>query len=233
MLTYIDDAMGERIDLSAADLGSWAARTASMLRDGLGLAAGDRAAVLLPPHWQTAAVLLGSWSIGVTVSFRPWATSGLTPPAEEEQPVEALFVTRARQDSWLETMPEAWHRFVLSLAPDAAASGDVPAGYRDFIGEVRKYPAETPAYESVALSGPASPDGTTYQQLGALAGGVADMIGLKSGDRLLVDAAGSEQPVKWLLAPLTVGASIVIVANANPGSHDEYARAESVTHVLS
>jgi uncharacterized protein (TIGR03089 family) len=232
MLTYIDDATGERVELSASDLGGWAARTASMLRGGFGLKPGDQAAVLLPPHWQTAAVLLGAWSIGVAVSFRPYATAGLTPAPEEEQPVEMLFVTRARQDSWLETMPEARHRFVLSLAPDAAASG-VPEGYRDFIGEVQKYPADAPAYESLVMSGPASPDGTTYQQLAALAGGIADMIGLKSGDRLLVDAAGSEQPVKWLLAPLAVGASVVIVANATPGSLDKHSRAEGVTHLLS
>ncbi|MFN7135774.1 MAG: hypothetical protein ACK4N5_27125, partial [Myxococcales bacterium] len=36
-----------------------------------------RAAVLLPPHWQTAAVLLGTWSLGVSVSIRLAATAGL------------------------------------------------------------------------------------------------------------------------------------------------------------
>jgi uncharacterized protein (TIGR03089 family) len=67
LLTYCDDATGERIDLTAMELGGWAARTAGLLRQGCHLEPGDRAAVLLPPHWQTAAVLLGAWSIGVAV----------------------------------------------------------------------------------------------------------------------------------------------------------------------
>jgi acyl-CoA synthetase (AMP-forming)/AMP-acid ligase II len=57
LLTFYDDATGERTELSAAALGSWAAKTANLLLDGCGLRAGDRAAVLLPAHWQTAAVL--------------------------------------------------------------------------------------------------------------------------------------------------------------------------------
>lgn len=232
MLSYVDEATGERLTLSASDLGAWSARTAGLLRDGLGLAPGARAAVLLPPHWQTAAVLLGAWSVGIAVDFRPWATAGLSDTAGDE-PFDALFVSRDRQDSWLETMPEAWHRFVLGLAPDAAPADSVPDGYRDFIVEVQRYPAAAPAYQSIAAGGAASPDGTTYGQLAELAKGVADMIGLRSGDRLLVPATASEQPVKWLLAPLSVGASVVIVANAKPGSIDDLRAAESATHVLS
>jgi uncharacterized protein (TIGR03089 family) len=58
LLTYYDDATGERTELSTAALAGWAARTACLLREGCGLGVGSRAAVLLPPHWQTAAVLL-------------------------------------------------------------------------------------------------------------------------------------------------------------------------------
>jgi len=229
MLTYVDEATGEHVVLSAAQLGEWSARTAGMLRDGYGLKAGDRAAVLLPPHWQTAAVLLGAWSIGVTISFRPWATAGLTPHTDEgSQTFDALFVTSDRQQSWLETMPQAWHRFILGLAPDAGPTSEVPHGYHDYVVEALRYSAAAPAYQSIEMSGPASPDGTTYRQLAEIAKGVAAKIGLTAGDRLRVDAGGSEQPVNWLLAPLTVGASIVIVANAKPGPLTEPA----VTHVL-
>ncbi len=229
MLTYVDEATGEHVVLSAAQLGEWSARTAGMLRDGYGLKAGDRAAVLLPPHWQTAAVLLGAWSIGVTVSFRPWATAGLTPATNEGgQPFDALFVTRDRQQSWLETMPEAWHRFVLGLAADARPTDEVPEGYRDYVVEALRYSADAPAYQSIGMSEPASPDGTTYRQLAEIAKSVAEKIGLTAGDSLRVDAGASEQPVNWLLAPLSVGASVVIVANARPGSLIE----PGVTHVL-
>jgi uncharacterized protein (TIGR03089 family) len=233
LLTYCDDATGERTELSAADLGGWAARTASMLRDGYHLEAGARAAVLLPPHWQTAAVLLGAWSTGVAVSYRPWATAGLTPPREDmEGPLDALFVARNRLDSWLETVPEARHRFMLGLAPDGATSDQVPHGYRDYLAEVRRYPDIPPAYWAVPHSDPASPDGTTYQEWADLAREIAASMALRAGDRLLVDAARHEQPVMWLLAPLSAGASILLCANLDRGRLDERIAAEGISHVL-
>src|SRR5262245_25078722 len=78
LVTYYDDASGERTELSGATLANWVAKTANLLVDGLGLGAradgrsassraGDVAAVFLPPHWQTAAVLLGCWSAGLSV----------------------------------------------------------------------------------------------------------------------------------------------------------------------
>ncbi|MEW2384448.1 hypothetical protein AB0873_20480 [Micromonospora sp. NPDC047707] len=60
LLTWLDGATGERVDLTAPELGRWAARSAGLLRDGCGLAPGSRVAVLLPPHWRTAAMLLGA-----------------------------------------------------------------------------------------------------------------------------------------------------------------------------
>ena len=66
-ITYYDDATGERIELSTVTLANWAAKTANLLRDELGAGPGSRVAVLLPAHWQTAAVLLGVWWIGAEV----------------------------------------------------------------------------------------------------------------------------------------------------------------------
>jgi uncharacterized protein (TIGR03089 family) len=45
--------------LSTVTLANWAAKTANLLRDELGAGPGSRVAVLLPAHWQSAAVLLG------------------------------------------------------------------------------------------------------------------------------------------------------------------------------
>ena len=59
-ITYYDDATGERIELSTVTLANWAAKTANLLRDELGAGPGSRVAVLLPAHWQTAAVLSAS-----------------------------------------------------------------------------------------------------------------------------------------------------------------------------
>lgn len=71
LLTWYDDATGERTELSGATLANWVAKTANLLVDELALGPGSTAGVLLPPHWQTAAVLLGCWSAGLTVAGEP------------------------------------------------------------------------------------------------------------------------------------------------------------------
>jgi len=225
VITYCDDATGERMDLDAAGLGGWVARTASLLRDGCGLGAGGRVAVLLPPHWQTAAVVLGAWSTGLTVAFRPWATAGLGVPAEDTA-MDAVFVARNRVGSWLETVPEAPHRFVLGPGDEA------PDGYRDYVAEVGRQPDEVPAYRAVLPDSAASTDGTTYQEWADLARGVASSLGLRQGDRILVDAALDSHPATWLLAPLTTGASIVICANRDRSRDQDRVAAEGITHVF-
>lgn len=233
LLTYYDDATGERTELSAAALGRWAARTAGLLHDGCGLGAGDRMAVLLPAHWQTAAVLLGAWSAGLSVSFRLSATAGLPvlePGADEPQ--DAVFVSGRRLDSWLEDVPEGRHRFVLGLAPDGAPLAEVPDGYRDYLAEVARFPDNLPAYAPIGGVHAATVDGTTFRQWGSLARELAETLDLRPGDRLLVDAAEHEHPVKWLLAPLAVGASVVLCANLDPAQIDARAAAEHVTRIL-
>lgn len=233
LFTYLDEATGERTELTAAAFGSWVARTAGLLRDGCGLTPGDRVAVLLPAHWQTAAVLLGAWSVGLRVSFKPWATAGLASPGPgEEEPFDAVFVSHRRLDSWLETVPEATHRFVLGLGPGGASMAEVPDGYRDYIAEAGRRPNDPPAYEAIRSTDAASPNGTTYRDWDELARGVADAMALGVGDRLLVDVAVNEEPALWLLAPLTAGASIVLCAGLDPGDRDAFVSAEGVTHVL-
>ncbi len=66
-ITYYDDATGERIELSTATLVNWAAKTGNLLRDEMGAGPASKVAVLLPAHWQTAAVLFGIWWIGAEV----------------------------------------------------------------------------------------------------------------------------------------------------------------------
>src|SRR5919201_780724 len=53
LLTWYDDANGERVELSGATLANWVAKSANLLVDGSGLAPGDPAGVRLPPHWQS------------------------------------------------------------------------------------------------------------------------------------------------------------------------------------
>ncbi|MDG4771517.1 TIGR03089 family protein [Solwaraspora sp. WMMD792] len=233
LLTCYDDATGERTELSATALGAWAARTGAVLRDGCGLVAGDRAAILLPPHWQTAAVLLGAWSIGVSVSIRLAATAGL-PVIEPggDEPLDAVFAARGRIDDWLEDVPGARYRFMLDVGARAAAGTPPPEGYRDFLAEACRYPGQPPAYGLVRPGDLASVDGTSYAEWGSLALEIAAQQDVTAGDRVLVDGGQHEHPLFWLLAPLAVGASVVLCVNLDPDRLDPRVDSEGVTRVL-
>jgi uncharacterized protein (TIGR03089 family) len=229
LLTYYDDATGERTELSGVTLGNWVSKTANLLVDGLGLGPGDRADLLLPPHWQTAAILLASWSAGLTVGYRPWSTAGLS---TDTAVPDVVFVSEERQRSFLEDVPDADERFVLSLHPFAMPMREVPDGFRDFNAEVRVHgdffrPSAQPSPDTLATA-----DGTTFGQWGDIAAHLAGEMGLKPGDRVLIDASQHEQPVQWLLAPLAAGASIVLCANPDRDRLAARAESERVTRVL-
>jgi uncharacterized protein (TIGR03089 family) len=187
--------------------------------------------VLLPPHWQTAAVLLGAWATGVAVTNRSRAAAGLTSPAHRDT-LGVVFVARNRMDSWLETVPQARHRFVLGLAPHGAALEVVPDGYQDYLVEVRRYPDTVPPYWAIEHEEPARADGTSYREWAGVAHGIAESMGLRPGDRLMVDVSKHDEPVRWLLAPLSASASIVICANLSPEAIAERIETEGITHVL-
>ncbi|RIV37014.1 TIGR03089 family protein [Micromonospora radicis] len=231
LITYLDHRTGHRHRLTAAELGEWSARVAGLLRDGCGLTPGSRVAVLLPPHWRTAAVLLGAWAVGLEVSFRPRATAGL-PVLEPggDRPYDAVLVTPERLDDWLEDVPDGLHRYLVGTGPEPLV--DVPAGWLDWSVEVLRHgaaPADRPVLHATA---PASPDGTTYDEWGRVARAVADQLDLRVGDRLLVDVAAHDQPLKWLLAPLSAGATVVLCADLDPADRDTVAAAEQVTRIL-
>ncbi|MDG4826506.1 TIGR03089 family protein [Asanoa sp. WMMD1127] len=232
LLSFYDDATGEHVALSAVELGSWAARSAALLTSGCGLGPGSTAAFVLPPHWQTAAALLGAWSAGVSVSFRLGATAGLPVLAVDSgEPLSAVFVSRGQLDDWLVDVPAATHRFLLDVG-DERRPVATPPDYREFLTALSTHTSSPDPEVSLRATDPASVDGTTYAQWGALAAEIASRASLSPGDRLLVDASEHEHPVKWLLAPLSAGASVVLCANLDRSRLDSRMAAERVTHVL-
>ncbi|MFF0789593.1 TIGR03089 family protein [Streptomyces spiralis] len=64
LVTFYDDATGERVELSVATFANWVAKTANLLQGDLAAGPGDRVALLLPAHWQTAVWLLACASVG-------------------------------------------------------------------------------------------------------------------------------------------------------------------------
>ncbi|MEH1128617.1 TIGR03089 family protein [Micromonospora sp. CPCC 206061] len=199
VVTWYDDVTGERVELSGATLDNWVAKTANLLVDGLGLGAGDRAAVLLPPHWQTAAVLLGSWAARLSVVT--------------DRPFDVLFAAADRVDEARELPAD--DRYVLGLAPLGMPMRAVPEGFVDYVADVRgygdrfsPYPSEWPGDDPLRRAGE---------------------LGIAEGDRLLVDAAAHPDPLDWLYAPLAVGASVVLCGNLDRAKLADREAAEQIT----
>lgn len=67
---------------------------------------------------------------------------------------------------------------------------------------------------------------------GALAAEIAARHGIRAGDRVLADVMTSEQPLTWLLAPLSVGASVVLGDNIDPVRLDALIAPEKITRVM-
>ncbi|MFF5076774.1 TIGR03089 family protein [Actinoplanes sp. NPDC000266] len=227
LITYYDDATGERTALTARELGTWAAATAALLTDECGHGPRSTAAVLLPPHWQTAAVLLGAWSAGIAVSYRDWASAGLSPAGA---PLDVTFVHRRRVDSWLDEVPIGTDQFVLSLTASHSPSPGAPRGYRDYPAAVHPHLGAAPPSITPAADAPATTDGTTYGAYAAVAAEMAAQRGITRGDRVLINAATQEQPLTWLLTPMVAGASIVLCANLDPAKLTARMEAERITH---
>ncbi|MBE1484875.1 TIGR03089 family protein [Plantactinospora soyae] len=211
LLTWYDDATGDRTELSGATLANWVAKTANLLVDSAGLAPGDSAGVLLPAHWQTAAVLLGCWSAGLEVT-------GGQPGDPASRPVDVLFAAVDRI-----TEAAAWptgDRYALALAPLAAPVRDLPPGYADYVIEVRGHGDHfTPEPQG----------GPQDALLAARAAQRATELGIGAGDRVLVDADRYPDPVDWLLAPLHAGASLVLCGHLDHGRLPDRAATEKVT----
>lgn len=219
LLTFHDDATGERVELSVVTFDNWVSKTANMLQDGLSVSPGDRVAMSLPAHWQTLVWVMASWAVGATL---------VGPETEGGAAVSVV-----GPDSLSVTAPG--EVVALSLRPlGGRFTTPLPAGVLDYAVEVPAYGDRFSPY-----GGPVSRDALAWAdpvhtQAGLLhmATESADGIGLAPGARLLVarDRLDLDLVVDALLVPLVTGGSAVLVRNAAP---DQSARvaAERVTWV--
>lgn len=215
-ITYYDDATGERIELSTVTLANWAAKTANLLRDELGAGPGSRVAVLLPAHWQTAAVLFGIWWIGAEVV--------LDPGSEGQVDVALCTADRLSEADDAAGMGEI---AVLSLDPFGKPVADLPVGLTDYATAVRVHgdqivPERDPG---TALAGRSPADLLAAAQQSAAAQGVS------ASDRVMSSGRWDsvDHLVDNLLAVFAVGASLVQVANPDPAALDRRREMEKVT----
>lgn len=216
MLTWYDDATGERTELSGATLANWVAKTANLLSDGCGLGPGDVAAVRTPPHWQTFAIYLAVWTAGLAVTHSPSSS----PDVAFLMPDDSA----AASDS-----------FAVGLHPFALPVRDLRSGVADWVTSARVH-GDHYTGPAVASSAPALvnlPRGGSVTQGDLIARGLerASALGLASGSRVQISIADHAQPMDWLVAPIVAGCSLVAVANADPSMLDARAAAERAVRV--
>ncbi|HME75288.1 MAG TPA: TIGR03089 family protein [Mycobacterium sp.] len=217
-ITYYDDATGERIELSAVTLANWAAKTGNLLRDELGAGPGSRVAVLLPAHWQTAAVLFGVWWIGAEVVLGD----------SDADPSDIALCTIDRLDDADAT--GAAEVAVLSLDPFGRAVTDLPVGVTDYATAVRVHGDQIVAERH---PGPALA-GRSVDEVLAACQTSASTRGLTPGERALSTASwdGPDDVIEGLLAVLAAGGSLVQVANPDPAALPRRIETEKVTRVF-
>jgi uncharacterized protein (TIGR03089 family) len=221
LVTFYDDATGERVELSVATFDNWVAKTANLLQDELAASPGDRLALLLPAHWQTAVWLMACWRAGVVV-----APGG--DPAACDLVVcgpDALDAARACSGE----------RVALSLRPLGGRFPQQPDGFIDYAAEVAgqgdrftPYSPPGPGDPALLLGGTPLTASEVVERARADAAG----LGLERGSRLLTALPMDTWPglSAALLAPLTTHASTVLCRNLDPAALPRRQSEERITH---
>lgn len=215
-VTYYDDATDERVEVSGLTLANWAAKTANLLRDELGVSPADRVTVALPAHWQTVAVLLGAWWCGAVVD---------DPAAPAPGDAVVALCTADR----LGEVDDAPEQVVLSLDAFGRPAPDLPVGVTDYATAVRvhgdAFVAPTIGEAAPALAG------RSVAEVLAAARAAAERQGLTASDRVLSSATWPTAAALTdeLLAVLVAGASLVQVAHPDPERTTRRVETERVT----
>jgi uncharacterized protein (TIGR03089 family) len=216
LITFYDDATGERVELSGTTTANWAAKAANLLREECDVEPGTPVAMLLPAHWQTAAALLAAWWCGAEV---------VTEPGDAEW----VLCDADRVDIALAARPAGG---VVALSLDAFGKGvpGLPAGVVDFATEVRLQGDEFAPWAPVPDTAPAL-DGVAISEVLADARARAGALGLSRSDRVL-------STLEWntdtglrdgLLAVLAAEASLVQVRNPDEAALERRAATERTT----
>jgi uncharacterized protein (TIGR03089 family) len=211
-ITYYDDATSERIELSTVTLANWAAKTGNLLRDELGAGPGSRVAVLLPAHWQTAAVLLGIWWIGAEAVLDGHADIALCTVDRLSDADAAVGIGEIA---------------VLSLDPFGKPVADLPVGLTDYATAVRVHGDQI---SPERRPGPALAGRTVVDVLEAARSSAAAQ-GFTGDDRVMSTAGWmtADDVIAHLLAVFAAGASLVQVANPDAAALDRRRQMEKVT----
>ncbi|MEU5811284.1 TIGR03089 family protein [Streptomyces sp. NPDC047718] len=226
LVTFYDDATGERVELSVATFANWVAKTANLLQGDLGAEPGDRLALLLPAHWQSAVWLLACASVGVVAEVGG-------------DPADADLVVSG-PDTLEEAAACSGERVALALRPLGGRFPQPPAGFADYAVEVPGQGDRFAPFVPVDPEGPGLAVGGEELSYAGLVGRArkdAAKLGLEPGSRVL-SGLGYDT---WdglsagLFAALAAGGSVVLCRHLDQLPAEGLAQrteAERVTHTV-
>jgi uncharacterized protein (TIGR03089 family) len=223
LVTFYDDATGERVELSGATYSNWVNKTAGLARDELDVGRGDVVLLDLPTHWLGTVWLGAAWTLGVCVTCDRGRADGAGLVVCGPDGVAGYAAANAGR-----------HVAALSLRPLGGGFTDpLPPGVTDYGAAVLAQP------DAFLADDPPVPDdeawaaaGATWSQREMLAQAESDPPVEEHG-RLLTDLNPcSDAGVRALLASLVGGAGLVLVANPEDGSWDRRYHEERATAQL-
>lgn len=226
LVTFYDDATGERVELSVATFANWVAKTSNLLQGELSAEPGDRVALLLPAHWQTAVWLLACSSVGVV------ADVGGDPGAADLVVSGPDTLDAARACSG--------ERVALALRPLGGRFPQAPAGFADYAVEVPSqgdrfvaYAPVDPEEAALVVAGREFSGAEVVERARAEAEG----LGLTGPGSRLLSGLGYdtwEGLAAGLYGPLATGGSVVLCRHLEQVGEDALAKrieSERVTSV--
>ncbi len=220
LVTFYDDATGERVELSVVTFANWVAKTAGLCQDELDVERGSLLLVDLPTHWLGAVWLGAAWSLGAQVTD------------DADVAADADLVVCG---------PEGVERYAARSAPGTVVAlslrplggrftGPLPEGVVDYGAVVLAQPDAFAAYD------PPDPDDLAWAgedtQAAVLAAAAADDLVAARG-RLLTDVNPvSRDGLRTVLTPLVHQAGTVWVRNPDADGWERKAEAERATAQL-
>ncbi len=203
----------ERIELSAATLANWVAKTANLLVEELQAGPGTAIGVSLPAHWRTVTWLLAIWSAG--------AHAVVIPPAADV----AVLVTERPDSGVSQVSARSGAQLVVVSLPALATrfGAPLPPGAVDAAAEVRGM-GDRFVPGPVNGASPALTTGTATVSHAGLTQGLDRPPGIR-----LLTSAGPDHAREAYLAPLLAGGSIVLHAGQTPEQEQKITAQEGTT----
>jgi uncharacterized protein (TIGR03089 family) len=222
LITWYDDATGERVELSVTTYANWVAKTASLLVEEHDLVRGDTLRVDLPLHWLAPVFLGAAWTAGLVV-----VTDG-------DEPGDAVVTGPVGLERWAAYAAEV-PVLACSLLPMGVRFAEpLPPGVHDVGVEVWSQPDAFLAHDPPGPDDPAVRMGDAVLTHTEVWGTAAAGSLLTDGGRLLVAARPASPPdLATITEPLARRGSVVLVVG--PDLPDDrlhgLAQAERVTSI--